>query len=79
MLANCLEEMERNKEAILTDEQAVTMLAPYLAATPLAFAPLMSAILSGYERRCAKVGREPDRELLGPILKIFKKLEDGGG
>ena len=30
-----------------------------------------------YVRRCQKLGREPDMELLGPILEVLQRMQEG--
>ena len=30
-----------------------------------------------YLPRCEKLGRDPDRELLGPILEVLQRMQEG--
>ena len=30
-----------------------------------------------YLERCEKVGREPDAELLGPIVEVLQRMQEG--
>jgi hypothetical protein len=36
---------------------------------------MMRGILQSYLSHCEAVGREPDLELLGPVLAVFEKFQ----
>ena len=36
---------------------------------------MMVGILQSYLAQCAAVGREPDMELLGPVLAVVEKMK----
>ena len=38
-------------------------------------AEMMGGIVQIYLARCAASGREPDMELLGPVLAVFEKMK----
>jgi tetratricopeptide (TPR) repeat protein len=77
VMAGCLEALERLEEANHADAEAVAALSPYFIAERHAFAGRMAPTVREYLRRCEKLGREPDKELLGPIAAAFEKLQEG--
>jgi len=77
VMADCLEGVERLEEANHADAEAVAVLSPYSIAEPRAFAGRLAPIVLCYLQRCEKLGRAPDMELVGPILAVFKKLQEG--
>lgn len=71
VLANCLEAMERPTEALRTSWEAIATLRKPFLALPSAFTHQMVPILLQYFARTQKLGVEPDRKLLGPILAVL--------
>ncbi len=70
-LANVLSELGRREEALAAAEEAVRMLGPRFLALPGAFSGWMRTMLGNYFQRCRECEREPDMELLAPILPYF--------
>ena len=69
-LGNRLSEVgEEEEEARVAYEEAVRTLAPFFLQLPAAFADRMSYMVQDYVNACQALGREPDGELLGPIVK----------
>ena len=87
MLADRLEDLERIEDAVASDEEAVRAIAKPLLALPQAWAGRALTIARDYVRRCEKLGREPDEELLRPIVEVLQRMqersadddEEGGG
>ena len=74
VLANCLEAVERASDALDANREAIAALrAPFLA-RPAAFAHWMAPMCRQYIERCEKLGREPDAELLGPIVEVLQQM-----
>ena len=75
VLADRLEEADRLPEAVERDEDAVRALTPHLLRFPQGLADRAGAIARDYIRRCEKLGREPDVELLGPIAEALERMQ----
>ena len=74
MLACRLEKLDRLPEALDADEEAVQILAASLHRDSATHGARMEAIVQGYVSRCGKVDREPDANLLAPILESLPPL-----
>lgn len=73
--ADCLEALGRLAEAVEADEEAVRTLAPFFFRSPRAFRDAVVLYSRDYMARCEKLGREPDRMLLTPIVGKLDELE----
>ena len=76
-MADRLEELDRKEEAVTADEQAISAMAPYFAAHPQSFAHRMMPIARDYVRRCEALGRDPDEQLLAPIVEVLNRMQEG--
>ena len=70
---NCLRALDRLSEAAEAREKALRFLFPVFERRPLAHFPLMAAICRAYLEDAEAVNREPDPELLAPVIDIFQK------
>lgn len=55
--------------------EAIRHLSPTFLRVPQAVAGMMSGIMESYFSHCEAVGREPDVELLGPVLAVLEKFK----
>jgi len=76
-LAICLGALDRVGEALESNHEAIVTLAPSFLTRPAAFAHWMAPMCDQYLERCAKLGREPDEELLAPIAEALQRLNEG--
>jgi len=76
-LGNRYSYLGRSEEAIELYREAVSTLAPVFARYPAATRRNMVGFVGNYVRLASALGREPDRELLAPILAALQGLEDG--
>jgi tetratricopeptide (TPR) repeat protein len=76
VLADRLEELERIADAVASDEEAVGAISEPLRALPQAWADRALTIARDYVRRCGKLAREPDMELLGPIAEVLQSTRE---
>jgi len=77
VLANCLEAVERASDAVAANREAIAALrAPFLTHSA-AFAHRMVPMRQQYIERCERLGREPDAELLGPIVEALQRIRQG--
>ncbi|RMF34290.1 MAG: hypothetical protein D6759_06065, partial [Chloroflexi bacterium] len=58
--------------ALAVLEEALRLLRPFFLRLPAAFADRMRDIVENYGRACEALGREPDRELLEPVLEALR-------
>jgi tetratricopeptide (TPR) repeat protein len=72
-LGYCLSEVKRSQEALEAYEEAVRGLAPFFLQLPAAFADRMSYMARDYSDACQAAGREPDWELLGPVVEVLEE------
>jgi tetratricopeptide (TPR) repeat protein len=79
VLANCLEATGRDDDALAANQEAIDTLRPPFLAVPPAFAHWMLPMCQQYFERCERLGREPDGELLAPIVEALAKLEGEAG
>jgi hypothetical protein len=61
--------------AIGTLAEGVLLLTPIFVAFPAAVAEMTSGLAQSYLARCEAAGREPDSELLGPVITAFGRLK----
>jgi tetratricopeptide (TPR) repeat protein len=71
----CLRALDRLSEAATAGETALRLLTPFFQQLPIVYAELMAAIFRGYVDDMAALDREPDEELLAPVIAIFEKLQ----
>jgi hypothetical protein len=76
VLADRLEELERVEEAVVSDEEAVRAITEPLMERPQAWTERALTIAREYIRRCEKLGREPDMDLLGPIAQVLQSTRE---
>lgn len=57
---------------IATLAEAIRRLTPAFREVPAAVVGLMAGIVECYRERCARFGFEPDPQLLGPVVEVFK-------
>jgi hypothetical protein len=74
VLGRLYAEIGRPGPAIATTAEAIELVTPVLAAVPLAAAGMMTELVQNYFAQCAAAGREPDEELLGPVIAAFERL-----
>jgi tetratricopeptide (TPR) repeat protein len=79
VLADRLEEAGRLEDAIAADEEAVLTMAPTFLGHPQAWSGRMIAIARDYLRRGEALGREPNAEMLGPVLQTLRALQAEAG
>jgi tetratricopeptide (TPR) repeat protein len=77
-LGDRLSEVKRSQEALEAYEEAVRALAPFFLQLPAAFADRMSYMVRHYFDACQAAGREPDGELLGPVVEALAGLAQAG-
>ena len=64
----------KSDSAIGTLAEAVRLLTPVFVSVPSAVARMMTGLVQSYLARCKAAGREPDDELLGPVIAEFERL-----
>jgi tetratricopeptide (TPR) repeat protein len=74
-LGRDLSNLGRREEALAATQEAVRALAPFFLRFPAAFASWMETMARNYVEKCEALGREPDGELLGPVVEAFQGLE----
>jgi len=70
----------KKQEAIVSFTRGLKTLTPYFLSWPPIFGGLIMVLSRDYLEACRAAGREPDPDLLGPIVKKIKELsekEDG--
>ncbi len=77
-VAKFLGELGHHEEAMARVEEAVRLLAPYFFRLPATFATLILPMIRQYAKLCQTLSREPDMDLLAPILEKLKELQAGG-
>ncbi len=75
-VAKFLGELGRYEEALLRSEEAVRLLAPYFLRLPEAYGGRIAPIVQQYQALYQSFGREPDVELLAPILRKLEELKN---
>jgi tetratricopeptide (TPR) repeat protein len=72
-LAASLVEVERYEEAVKALLKGIRTLGPLFLRFPPAFSSLMSQLVGNYLGVCQELDREPDAELLAPILALLER------
>ncbi|HXC91831.1 MAG TPA: tetratricopeptide repeat protein [Stellaceae bacterium] len=62
--------------AVGTLAEAIRRLTPTFSRFPEAVAGIMNGVSRSYISQCEAAGREPDPELLGPVIAVFEKLKE---
>jgi tetratricopeptide (TPR) repeat protein len=75
-LANQFEENGQIEAAFEQNREAIEIYAPFFLAQPKAFVHWMLPMCRQYIERCEKLGREPDGELLGPIVEVLQRMQE---
>lgn len=73
--ANCLDCLGRTADALASNAEAILNLSPAFSERPAAFRRRMAPMVQQYQGRCERLGREPDMELLRPVLSILRELD----
>ena len=68
-----LSDLGRREEALRATEEAVRTLSPFFVRYPDAFFPRMEIIGRTYLELLAEFGREPDEQLLSPIVDLLNE------
>jgi tetratricopeptide (TPR) repeat protein len=74
LLGDLYGETGKSDRAIGTLAEAVRLITPIFVAIPAAVAEMVSGLAQSYVRQCEAAGREPDHELLGPVIAEFERL-----
>jgi tetratricopeptide (TPR) repeat protein len=73
-LGNRYSALDRPEEAFLAGDEAVRTLAPIFLRRPAAFASSMAPMVRNYRESAEAAGKEPDADLLTPIVEILQSL-----
>ena len=66
---------EKPELAMMTAAEAILLLTPVFAAIPEAVGRIMAWLVQSYRAQCEALGREPDAELLQPVIAVFERLD----
>jgi tetratricopeptide (TPR) repeat protein len=75
VLANCLDAAGRQDEGLTASAEAIAALSGIFQQHKGAFAGRIVAMASEYLQRCEALGREPDQELLEPVIAGLATLQ----
>jgi len=75
VLANCLEATDDVDGALEMNREAIVSLAPHFQRLPAAFVHWMGPMIGQYLQRIQNAGREPDMDLLAPLLPHFQQAD----
>jgi tetratricopeptide (TPR) repeat protein len=73
-LVTMLSALGRQEKAFSIREEAIRILTPSFLRLPTDFAPWMAMMVQDYLARAETAGKEPDADLLTPILEILESL-----
>ena len=79
VLSRCLDEFDRQEDGLASNAEAIATLGTLFQRVPTAFVELIGQIVLDYLARCEKLGREPDKVLLSPVVAVFQALEEEQG
>ena len=79
VLADRIDENGDPPGGVGANAEAIAVLAVPFQQLPTAHAPRMAGMLQEYIQRCQKLEREPDMELLTPVLSVFELLQRNQG
>jgi tetratricopeptide (TPR) repeat protein len=74
VLGNLYGQSGQTDPAIETLAEGVGLLTPVFTAVPASVAGMMGGLAQSYLKQCEAAGREPDPELLGPVIAKFERL-----
>src|SRR5205823_12020226 len=74
VLGDLYGETGRSDLAIATLEEGVTLLTPIFVTVPAAVVGAMGGLVQSYVTRCHAAHRQPDENLLGPLIAEFEGL-----
>jgi len=66
--------LDSGNDAYAAAEEAVRAIAPIFLTQPAAFAAYMPQVLDVYVASCGAAGREPDLELLEPVMARLQEM-----
>jgi tetratricopeptide (TPR) repeat protein len=78
-LSGILSELNQPEAAFQSIDEAVRTYASFFLRLPAAFAPWMAMMVQDYLARAEAAGKEPDADLLGPIVEVFQSLSPSQG
>jgi hypothetical protein len=79
IVAKCLDANGDLASALEQNQKAIEIYRPYFLAQPPAFAHRMMLVCRQYIESCKKLGREPDANLLTPILEVLRRMQGASG
>jgi hypothetical protein len=74
VLADCLDAMDRREEGLTANAEAIALLSPLFQRHKAAFASRIRGMAQAYVARCEALGREPDQQLLEPVLAELRAV-----
>jgi tetratricopeptide (TPR) repeat protein len=74
LLGHLYAETGNPETAMRTSAEAIQLLTPSFVASLTASVGIMAGLVQTYLAQCEVVGREPDAELLGPVVSVFEQL-----
>jgi tetratricopeptide (TPR) repeat protein len=74
LLGHLCAETGNPEAAMRTSAEAIQLLTPSFVASLTASVGIMAGLVQTYLAQCEVVGREPDAELLGPVVSVFEQL-----
>jgi len=72
-LGNSFRNLGQNEEALRVKEEAIRTLSPFFVRYPDAFFPWMKTFVRTYLKLLTELGREPDEQLLSPIVALLSE------
>ncbi len=78
MYTDVLISLERKEDAFAAITEAITLLRPHFLALPPATAKWMAMHCRRYVSLCEELGKDPDAELLGPIIEAIQEMNSSG-
>ena len=76
-MSQVLTALDRQEQAHEPIAEAITIFAPFFHRIPAAHGRWMGMMVKDYLERCKAIEREPDMELLTPIMATFQRLQGG--
>jgi tetratricopeptide (TPR) repeat protein len=75
VLGDLYGETGKSDRAIETLAEAVSLLTPVFVTVPAAVSGMMRGLGQSYLKQCESAGREPDAELLQPVIAEFGRMK----
>jgi hypothetical protein len=79
MRAICFDAVGRPIHALTSNVEAIRALYPVFIEHPVVFAHNMIPMVRQYWQRCEQLGREPDMQLLRPIIRLLENQNLSSG